>query len=37
MGKDVNELKKIWVLTVYNLYTSERHPHDEQRQKMEEK
>ena len=24
MGKDVEELKNIWVLTVYNLYTSEK-------------
>jgi len=37
MGKDANELKKIWVLTVYNLYISGKRPHDEQQQKLEEK
>ncbi|QMU53642.1 MAG: TetR family transcriptional regulator [Nitrosopumilus sp.] len=28
MGKDVDELKNIWVLTVYNLYISGKHSHD---------
>ena len=33
MGKDSDELKGIWIRTVYNTYISSKHPHDKQHQR----